>query len=72
MSEASDLVMPDAGDSERAAEAALRPRHLEDFVGQQVVRQQLSLVLEAAIGRGKVPDHVLCLVRPDWARPPCR
>ena len=59
MSEASDLVMPDAGDSERAAEAALRPRHLDDFVGQQVVRQQLSLVLEAASGRGKVPDHVL-------------
>ncbi|MGO1592078.1 MAG: Holliday junction branch migration DNA helicase RuvB [Ancrocorticia sp.] len=59
MSDSYDLVMPDAGDTERAAEAALRPRHLEDFVGQLVVREQLSLVLEAAIGRGKVPDHVL-------------
>ena len=31
----------------------------EDFVGQLVVREQLSLVLEAAIARGKTPDHVL-------------
>lgn len=59
MSSAYDLVAPDAGDTERAAEAALRPRHLEDFVGQMVVREQLSLVLEAAIARGKTPDHVL-------------
>lgn len=59
MSSAYDLVTPDAGDTERAAEAALRPRHLEDFVGQLVVREQLSLVLEAAIARGKTPDHVL-------------
>ncbi len=59
MSSAYDLVMPDAGDSERAAEAALRPRHLQDFVGQMVVREQLSLVLEAAVARGRVPDHVL-------------
>ena len=39
MSEASDLVMPDAGDSERAAEAALRPRHLDALaVGFELVR----------------------------------
>lgn len=59
MSEASDLVTPDAADTERAAEAALRPKHLEDFVGQPVVREQLSLVLQAAVQRGKTPDHVL-------------
>lgn len=53
------LVSPDAEDSEKAIEAALRPRTLEDFVGQPVVRDQLSLVLEAAIGRGVTPDHVL-------------
>ena len=59
MSSAYDLVTPDANDSERAAEAALRPRQLQDFVGQMVVREQLSLVLEAAVARGNVPDHVL-------------
>jgi holliday junction DNA helicase RuvB len=53
------LVSP-AGDSEeRALEAALRPRNLDDFVGQQRVRQQLSLVLEASRMRGRSADHVL-------------
>ena len=44
---------------ERAAEAALRPKRLADFVGQEVVRNQLSLVIDAARGRGTAPDHVL-------------
>ncbi|MFW0108743.1 Holliday junction branch migration DNA helicase RuvB [Rothia sp. P7181] len=40
-------------------EAALRPQSLDDFVGQQRVRQQLSLLLEASKLRGKSADHVL-------------
>lgn len=53
------IVTGGADDAERAAEAALRPRRLQDFVGQRVVRDQLSLVLEAARARGRAPDHVL-------------
>jgi len=53
------LVRPGADDVERAAEAALRPRRFDEFVGQRVVRDQLSLVLEAALARGRAPDHVL-------------
>jgi Holliday junction DNA helicase RuvB len=53
------IVTPGAEDVERAAEAALRPRRLAEFVGQRVVRDQLELVLHAAIGRGRAPDHVL-------------
>ena len=53
------LVRPGSDDVERAAEAALRPRRFDEFVGQRVVRDQLSLVLEAALGRGRAPDHVL-------------
>jgi Holliday junction DNA helicase RuvB len=53
------LVRGGADDLERAAEAALRPRSLDEFVGQRVVRDQLSLVLQAALGRGRAPDHVL-------------
>ncbi|MDO5492473.1 MAG: Holliday junction branch migration DNA helicase RuvB [Nesterenkonia sp.] len=40
-------------------EAALRPRSLEDFVGQQTVRTQLSLVLESSRIRGRAADHML-------------
>jgi Holliday junction DNA helicase RuvB len=53
------LVRPDADDVERAAEAALRPRRLDEFVGQERVREQISLVLESARRRGRPPDHVL-------------
>ncbi len=53
------VVDPAADLDDLAAEGALRPRRLAEFVGQAVVREQLSLVLEAARGRGSVPDHVL-------------
>jgi holliday junction DNA helicase RuvB len=52
-------VTPEAADEERLVEAALRPRRLEEFVGQERVREQLQLVLESAKRRGRPPDHVL-------------
>ena len=53
------LVGADASDPERAAEAALRPKTLKDFVGQDIVKTQLELVLSAARERGEAADHVL-------------
>jgi holliday junction DNA helicase RuvB len=55
----SSLTAAEADGDERAVEAALRPRTLEEVVGQQRVRDQLGLVLEAARRRGRAPDHVL-------------
>lgn len=54
-----NIVAPDAGELERAAEAALRPKRLSEFVGQKVVCDQLQLVLDAARARGASADHVL-------------
>ncbi|MEU3845994.1 Holliday junction branch migration DNA helicase RuvB [Micrococcus terreus] len=59
MSPEERMVAPGAEAEERELEAALRPRTLDDFVGQHRVREQLSLVLEAARLRGKTADHVL-------------
>src|SRR3954471_14283840 len=53
------LTTAEAEGDERTVEAALRPRTLDEVVGQQRVRDQLGLVLEAARGRGRAPDHVL-------------
>src|SRR5213596_1579093 len=53
------LTTAEAEGDERAVEAALRPRTLDEVIGQQRVRDQLGLVLEAARARGRVPDHVL-------------
>ncbi len=44
---------------EREVEAGLRPRTLDEFVGQERVREQLSVVLESARLRGASPDHLL-------------
>jgi len=38
---------------------SLRPRRLEEFVGQPALREQLSVSLEAAAARGEALDHVL-------------
>jgi Holliday junction DNA helicase RuvB len=54
-----EFVTAEADPMERAAESALRPRSLDDFVGQQRVRDQLGLVLQAAMARGTSADHVL-------------
>jgi Holliday junction DNA helicase RuvB len=54
-----NLTAAEAEGDERAVEAALRPRTLDEVVGQQRVRAQLGLVLEAARQRQRPPDHVL-------------
>src|SRR5699024_5888496 len=54
-----NLLAAEADEVERAAESALRPKRLAEFIGQPVVGEQLSLVLEAALARGRTPDHVL-------------
>ncbi len=57
--DADRVVSPLADADDRVIETALRPKRLADFVGQQRVRDQLSLVLESAVRRGRPPDHVL-------------
>ena len=53
------LIESESAPEERAMEAAMRPKNLDEFVGQKRVREQLSLVLEASKMRGRVADHVL-------------
>jgi holliday junction DNA helicase RuvB len=53
------VVAPEAQADDQAVEAALRPRTLDEVIGQERVREQLSLVLQAARARERVPDHVL-------------
>ena len=45
--------------NDAAIEGALRPTSLQEFVGQERVKSQLGLVLEAARRRGRAADHVL-------------
>jgi Holliday junction DNA helicase RuvB len=40
-------------------EASLRPRRLDEFVGQEALREQLGVSIQAAAKRGEALDHVL-------------
>ena len=48
-----------AGVQEDVVERALRPRRLAEYVGQEKIRDQLGVFIEAAKGRGEALDHVL-------------
>ena len=53
-----DIVSPLPELDETDIEASLRPKRLEEFVGQPKVREQLQVVLESAMRRQRPPDHV--------------
>lgn len=53
------IVDPAAGQDDAGFDAALRPKRLADLAGQDRVRDQLHLVLEAARRRGAPADHIL-------------
>ena len=48
-----------AGVQEEVVERALRPRGLAESVGQEKIREQLSIFIEATKKRGEALDHVL-------------
>ena len=55
-----DLLRSTVGDDvEESEEAGLRPKSLDEFVGQRDLKEKLSIVLEAARGRGEAVDHLL-------------
>jgi Holliday junction DNA helicase RuvB len=55
----SDETTAESNESELAFESALRPKSLNEFVGQSKIRSQLSLLLEAAKLQGRTSDHIL-------------
>ena len=53
------LADPEETAQEQDVESSLRPRSLETFVGQPMLREQLQIFIEAARTRGEPLDHVL-------------
>ncbi len=53
------LVDPELPEEERAFDAALRPKVLAEFVGQDRIKEQLGLLIEGARNRGETVDHLL-------------
>jgi Holliday junction DNA helicase RuvB len=53
------VIAPGATREDDLAEASIRPKRLDDYLGQQPVREQLKIAIEAAKGRSEAMDHVL-------------
>ena len=53
------LVAPEPISSEFAPDNALRPKKLDEYVGQEQLRKSLAIFIEAAKNRGEALDHVL-------------
>lgn len=50
-------------------ENSLRPKTLEDYIGQDKVKENLAIYIEAARPVARRWIMCCCTVRPDWARP---
>lgn len=53
------ILDPEQLGGEEAFEYSLRPRTLSEYVGQEKIKENLSIFMEAARGRGEALDHVL-------------
>ena len=54
-----EITTPEALPEESSAEASLRPSRLDEFVGQETVKENLQIAIDAATKRGEPLDHVL-------------
>lgn len=59
MIEADRLVSADSSGFEEAADRAIRPKLLAEYVGQPQVRSQMEIFIQAAKLRGDALDHLL-------------
>ncbi|MBV9710078.1 MAG: Holliday junction branch migration DNA helicase RuvB [Ktedonobacteraceae bacterium] len=53
------LVSPQMSEEEQIIEGSLRPRRLAEYIGQEKIKANLSILLEAARRRDEAVDHVL-------------
>ena len=53
------LINPQADSEESTQELTLRPKFLNDFIGQHEVREQMEIFIQAARDRNEALDHVL-------------
>jgi Holliday junction DNA helicase RuvB len=60
----SQFLAPALQEGDEEVEQSLRPRRLDEFVGQERTKEQLEIALEAARGRGDALDHVLLVGPP--------
>jgi Holliday junction DNA helicase RuvB len=59
MTDDENLIERDTNDREESIDRMLRPKYLSEYVGQEPVKQQMEIFIEAAKNRQESLDHVL-------------
>lgn len=59
MIESDRLISAHGHSDEERQDRAIRPRKLQDYIGQQSMRQQMEIFIQAAVRRKEAMDHVL-------------
>ncbi len=59
MIESDRLITAQGSNDEERLDRAIRPKRLKDYVGQQELRQQMEIFIQAAVTRAEALDHVL-------------
>jgi hypothetical protein len=62
------LVSAAPVEDDSSFELKLRPQRLQEFIGQNKVKENLDVAIQAAKSRGEALDHVLLYGPPGWAR----
>lgn len=55
----SRFLDPDTSEDQEPLDPALRPRNLEEYVGQTRIKENLRIYIRAALQRGEALDHIL-------------
>ncbi len=53
------IANPEVADDERVLESTVRPRRLDEFAGQERIKENLAILIDAARHRSEPVDHVL-------------
>ena len=53
------MMSPEFTQNDNETEVSLRPKTLDDYIGQEKVKENLKIFMDAALGRGETLDHVL-------------
>lgn len=59
MPESDRVISATAKHNEEIVDKAIRPRRLQEYIGQPIIREQMEIFIKAAKQRGEALDHVL-------------
>ena len=62
------IVSPETNETEELIEKSLRPQFLAQYIGQNKVKEELSIYIQAAKNREEALDHVLLYGPPGLER----